>query len=52
MSGLSSDIAENERQQEMAQENFDKISKIIKKEVRLISFILTLITFLSLILLS
>ncbi len=30
---LRQDIAENERQQELAQENFDKISKLIKKEV-------------------
>ena len=34
ISTLRLDIAENERQQEMAQENFEKISRLIKKEVR------------------
>ena len=30
---LREEIAEQERQQEMAQENFEKISRLIKKEV-------------------
>ena len=30
---LRQEIAENERQQELAQENFEKISRLIKKEV-------------------
>ena len=33
MSGLRQEIAEAERQQEMAQENFERISRLIKKEV-------------------
>ena len=34
---LREEIAEQERQQEMAQENFEKISRLIKKEVRILA---------------
>ena len=35
---LRQEIAELERQQDMAQENFDRISRLIKKEVELFDF--------------